>query len=133
MRRDVTPPEAFPHSMEPQLRKLGLSSKLERGVPTLSAEHVVCKQGDVLSSEQVRYASLRCHEHEYIDGVQSQLLKLLGEKLSTFRITLLARWDSESSSMTQIAEPSVELTGSNTKEVEMADADADDEDEDEDD
>ena len=53
MQQNVVPPEPFPHNMEPQLRKLGLSSKLERGVPTLANEHVVCKEGDVLNSEQV--------------------------------------------------------------------------------
>ena len=47
------PPEHFPHSMEPQLRKLGLSTSLTKGVPTLQTPHVICKAGDKLTSEQV--------------------------------------------------------------------------------
>ena len=44
----------FPHSMEPQLRKLGLSTRMVAGVPSLATEHVVCRKGDQLTSEQVR-------------------------------------------------------------------------------
>ena len=44
----------FPHSMEPQLRKLGLSTRMVAGVPSLATEHVVCHKGDQLTSEQVR-------------------------------------------------------------------------------
>jgi mRNA turnover protein 4 len=54
-----------PHSIEPQFRKLGLSTSLTRGVPTLGAPHVVCKAGDVLNSNQV------------------QLLKLFGKSFAT--------------------------------------------------
>jgi hypothetical protein len=44
----------FPHSMEPQLRKLGLATRMVAGVPSLQTEHVVCRKGDQLTSEQVR-------------------------------------------------------------------------------
>lgn len=57
----------FPHSMEPQLRALGLPTSLKKGVVTLLADHTVCKEGDVLSSEQAR------------------ILKLLGHKQATFK------------------------------------------------
>ncbi|SCZ92100.1 BZ3500_MvSof-1268-A1-R1_Chr5-3g08337 [Microbotryum saponariae] len=56
------------HSLEPQLRKLGLSTTLNRGVPTLANEHVVCKKGDALNANQVN------------------LLKLFGRCLATFQI-----------------------------------------------
>jgi hypothetical protein len=59
-----------PHSIEPQFRKLGLSTSLTRGVPTLGAPHVVCKAGDVLNSNQV------------------QLLKLFGKSFATVRYYL---------------------------------------------
>lgn len=48
----------FPHSMEPQLRKLGLSTRMVAGVPSLATEHVVCRKGDQLTSEQVRRPAL---------------------------------------------------------------------------
>jgi mRNA turnover protein 4 len=43
----------FPHSMEPQLRKLGLATRMVSGVPSLATEHVVCRKGSQLTSEQV--------------------------------------------------------------------------------
>lgn len=46
------------HSLEPQLRKLGLSTKLNRGVPTLDVEHTLCKEGQELNSNQVNLLKL---------------------------------------------------------------------------
>jgi mRNA turnover protein 4 len=60
-----------PHSLEPQFRKLGLHTTLERGVPTLSNPHTVCTKGDTLNANQV------------------QLLKLFMKPLATFQIVLL--------------------------------------------
>lgn len=57
--------ETAPHSLEPQFRKLGLSTHLTRGVPTLANEHTVCKKGDTLNANQVN------------------LLKLFGKPLAT--------------------------------------------------
>src|SRR5258706_14743640 len=48
----------FPHSMDPQLRKLGLSTRMVAGVPSLAPEHVVFRKGDQLTSEQVRRPAL---------------------------------------------------------------------------
>ena len=44
----------FNHAMEPHLRKLGLSTKLNRGVPELLEEYTICKEGDILTPEQAR-------------------------------------------------------------------------------
>lgn len=49
----IDPPEPLPHSLEPQLRKLGMPSELRRGVPTLVEPFVVCKKGERLTSEKV--------------------------------------------------------------------------------
>jgi len=46
------------HSIEPQLRKLGMSTKLIKGVPSLDVEHVVCKEGQELKSDQVNLLKL---------------------------------------------------------------------------
>jgi len=67
----------FPPSMEPQFRKLGLSTRLEKGVITLAASQTVCKKGGTLTTEQ------------------AQILKLLGLKLSIFRVALRWMWDKE--------------------------------------
>ena len=44
----------FSHSMEPQLRQLGLPTQLVKGQVSLLAEHTVCTAGEVLTSEQAR-------------------------------------------------------------------------------
>lgn len=65
---NLTPDDPAPHSMEPQFRKLGMTTSLIRGVPTLGAPHVVCTKGDVLNANQV------------------QLLKLFHKTYATFQI-----------------------------------------------
>lgn len=68
------PLSPFPHSMDPQLRKLGLSTSLVKGVPSLTSPHELCKKGRVLTSEQ------------------AQLLKLIGEQMATFQVKLSGMW-----------------------------------------
>ncbi len=55
---DVTihagPLEQFQHTMEPQLRKLGLHTSLKKGVIHLDTDFEVCKKGDKLNPEQAR-------------------------------------------------------------------------------
>ena len=68
------PLTSFPHSMEPYLRKLGLPTKLQAGVVTMLADHVVCREGQPLDSDQAR------------------LLQLLDIKMATFRLTLTCCW-----------------------------------------
>ncbi|KAK2176596.1 hypothetical protein NP493_653g01083 [Ridgeia piscesae] len=68
------PLEGFSHSMEPQLRQLGLPTTLKRGVVTLIKEHPVCKIGDTLTPEQAR------------------ILKLFGHKMADFHVTVEGVW-----------------------------------------
>ncbi|PPQ67714.1 hypothetical protein CVT25_009320 [Psilocybe cyanescens] len=84
LRHHSDPPEPFPHNEEPQLRKLGLTTSMVKGVPTLTAPHKLCEKGKVLTSEQ------------------AQLLKLTGLKMVTFRVGLIARWDSTTGEVVQI-------------------------------
>ncbi|WWC89997.1 uncharacterized protein L201_004927 [Kwoniella dendrophila CBS 6074] len=69
--------DPFPHSMEPQLRALGLSTTLVRGVPSLNNAHLLCKNGEKLSSEKCR------------------ILKLLAVQMAEFKIILGSRWSKE--------------------------------------
>ena len=50
-----------PHSIEPQLRKLGMATKLVKGVPTLDVEHTICKKGETLEPNQVNLLKLFGH------------------------------------------------------------------------
>ncbi|KAI0036526.1 ribosomal protein L10-domain-containing protein [Vararia minispora EC-137] len=91
MQHHSDPPEPFPHNEEPQLRKLGLSTVMRRGVPTLEVAHKVCEKGKTLTAEQ------------------AQLLKLTGEKMVEFRVGLKARWDAASGEVVEIDEPVFKL------------------------
>jgi len=53
------PQAQFSHTMEPQLRKLGLPTVLKRGIVTLERDYLVCTARDVLTPEQARV--LVCH------------------------------------------------------------------------
>ncbi|NXA76802.1 MRT4 protein, partial [Thryothorus ludovicianus] len=74
---DTGPLEQFPHSMEPQLRQLGLPTALKKGVVTLLSDYEVCKEGDVLTPEQAR------------------VLKLFGYEMAEFKVTMKFLWNSE--------------------------------------
>uniref|UniRef100_A0AC34F5I3 Ribosome assembly factor mrt4 n=1 Tax=Panagrolaimus sp. ES5 TaxID=591445 RepID=A0AC34F5I3_9BILA len=67
----------FAFSVEPQLRKLGLPTKLEKGVIELVDDFTVCKAGDKLNPEQAK------------------ILKLLDHKLSHFQVNLIAHWSAD--------------------------------------
>mmetsp|Transcript_37818 Transcript_37818/g.100033 ORF Transcript_37818/g.100033 Transcript_37818/m.100033 type:complete len:221 (-) Transcript_37818:553-1215(-) len=71
------PLPSFPHNMEPYLRKLGLPTKLDMGVVTLLAPHVVCQAGVPLESNQAK------------------LLQLLNIKQATFKLVLRCRWGAD--------------------------------------
>uniref|UniRef100_A0A1I7SMA8 Ribosome assembly factor mrt4 n=1 Tax=Bursaphelenchus xylophilus TaxID=6326 RepID=A0A1I7SMA8_BURXY len=64
----------FPFSMEPQLKRLGLPCKVERGFVELYDSFQVCSEGDTLTADQCK------------------ILKLLGEKMATFKVNLIAKW-----------------------------------------
>jgi mRNA turnover protein 4 len=84
MRNHSDPPEPFPHNEEPQLRKLGLSTSMNKGVPTLHNPHKLCEKGKPLTSEQ------------------AQLLKLIGEKMVVFRVSLISRWCAATGEVVQV-------------------------------
>ncbi|KAK0449122.1 ribosomal protein L10-domain-containing protein [Armillaria borealis] len=91
MRHFSDPPEPFPHNEDPQLRKLGLSTTMNKGVPTLQTPHKLCEKGKTLTGEQ------------------AQLLKLIGEKMVTFRVGLISRWDAATGEVVQIPGGAVPL------------------------
>lgn len=60
--------------LEPLLRKLGLTTKLVEGVPTLLVDTTVCKKGDILTPEQCK------------------LLEMFGIEMAVMRVRILAHW-----------------------------------------
>jgi len=89
MEKGPLDPATFPVTMDPYLRKLGLNTKVERGVVILLEEKVLAQEGEPLTAEG------------------SRLLKLLGHKISVFRIQLVAHW-SKSTGVARRIKPSDE-------------------------
>ncbi|GCB70171.1 mRNA turnover protein 4 homolog [Scyliorhinus torazame] len=97
---DAGPLPQFTHSLEPQLRQLGLPTTLKKGVVTLLSDYDVCKEGASLTPEQAR------------------LLKLLGVEMADFKVTINCMWNSETGEFEQLA-----ATGERSnKEIEEMDA-----------
>ncbi|XP_003745888.1 mRNA turnover protein 4 homolog [Galendromus occidentalis] len=69
----------FPHSMEPQFRRLGLPTRLVRGKIQLTNEFTVCNEGDVLTPEM------------------ADVLKHKGIQMAEFHITLECVWKKDGS------------------------------------
>ncbi|KAM8927341.1 mRNA turnover protein 4 homolog [Pelodytes ibericus] len=107
---DVGPLEQFPHSMEPQLRQLGLPTALKKGVITLLSDYEVCKEGDVLTPEQAR------------------ILKLFGYQMAEFKIELKAMWSAETGEFQQFIEDKDEGSGDKMEEEDHDTEGVDDED-----
>lgn len=62
------------HTIEPMLRKLGLPTKLNKGIVELVGDYSVCKAGRPLTANQ------------------AALLRVFGVKMAVFRLKLLACW-----------------------------------------
>lgn len=60
----------FSHAIEPHLRKLGMPTKLDRGIVTLYSDYTVCEKGQTLNPEQAK------------------ILKLIGRALATFKVNI---------------------------------------------
>ncbi|POS84746.1 hypothetical protein EPUL_003657 [Erysiphe pulchra] len=72
------------HSIEPELRKLGVPTSLVKGKIILQNDYAVCKQGALLDSRQTR------------------LLKLFGVAMAEFNVTLKAYWSSASEEVEEV-------------------------------
>jgi mRNA turnover protein 4 len=69
---DETDDVPLPHSIEPNLRALGVPTRLMKGKVELENDYEICKEGDVLDSRQTR------------------LLKMFGVAVAEFSVELLA-------------------------------------------
>ncbi|KAK8390349.1 hypothetical protein O3P69_010198 [Scylla paramamosain] len=65
----------FSHAIEPHLRKLGMPTRLERGVPELMQDFIVCEEGRQLIP------------------AQASILKLLGKEMAYFQLQMEWCWN----------------------------------------
>ncbi|EPQ64185.1 Bgt-2304 [Blumeria graminis f. sp. tritici] len=70
------------HSLEPELRKLGMPTSLEKGKIILQNDYTVCR------------------EHDTLDSRQTRLMKLFNLATADFRVSLKAHWKSSTSEVT---------------------------------
>lgn len=84
--------EPLSHTMEPQLRKLNVPTRLVRGKVTLEMDggFPVCRNGDTLNSNQ------------------TALLKMFGVRVAEFRVRLKAHWTKESGEIETYVKPEKE-------------------------
>lgn len=75
----------LPHSMEPQVRKWGMPTRLDKGRVMLDDPYVVCKEGKTLDSNQ------------------TALLKIFGVPTAEFRMQVLAHWSAATGEVTEVA------------------------------
>lgn len=84
------------HSIEPELRKLGVPTRMVKGKVVLGDEsgegegYLVCKEGQILDSRQTR------------------LLKLFDVCLSEFRVKVLAYWSSATEGVIEVKPDAIE-------------------------
>lgn len=90
----------LPHSMEAQVRKWGMPTRLEKGRVMLDDDYVVCKEGKVMDSNQ------------------TALLKIFGVPTAEFKIQVLAYWNAGTGEVTEVAK----AAGDGEGDEEMSDA-----------
>lgn len=85
------------HTLEPELRRLGVPTRMVKGKVVLGdetgegEEYTVCKEGEVLDSRQTR------------------LLKMFGVCLSEFRVQIVAFWTAATGEVTEVNTSGMEV------------------------
>lgn len=84
------------HSLEPELRRLGMPTRLVRGRVVLGSEDPDA-EGDLQ-----RDGYTVCREGQVLDSRQTRLLKLFGVCMSEFHVRLLAYWTASTGEVTEL-------------------------------
>lgn len=89
----------LPHSMEAQVRKWGMPTRLDKGRVMLDDDYTVCREGKTMDSNQ------------------TALLKIFGVPTAEFRVQVLAYWSAATGEVTEVAK-----AGEGGEDEEMSDA-----------
>lgn len=108
---DEGPQDEFCHSIEPHIRKLGLPSKLDKGIVVLYKDYTVCKKGQILTPEQAK------------------ILKLIAKPIATFQLTIKCHFDKKSGFTSFVDGDDDEDTAADSGRGDDEDEDEDDEEE----
>jgi mRNA turnover protein 4 len=76
--------DPVPHSVETTLRRWGMPTKLSGGKVLLDGPHTVCKEGEVLNSNQ------------------TALLKMFGVAMAEFKVRVVAYWSGADGKVTVV-------------------------------
>lgn len=76
----------LPHSMETQVRKWGMPTRLVKGKVTLDGEYEICREGQTLNAHQ------------------TALLKTFGVALAEFRVRLLAYYSTANQEVKEVVD-----------------------------
>lgn len=87
--------DPIPMAVEPQLRKLGVPTKVVRG-------KVFLEEGAGMDDDE---GYVVCREGEVLDSRQTTLLKIFGVRMAEFRVRLLAKWEKASGQVTELEAP----------------------------
>ncbi|KAK3721588.1 mRNA turnover and ribosome assembly protein [Vermiconidia calcicola] len=80
----------LPHSLEATVRKWGMPTRLDKGKVMLDQEYVVCKESQILDSNQ------------------TALLKMFGIAMAEFKVKILAYWSAATQEVTVVDEAAAE-------------------------
>lgn len=94
--------DPLPLSIEPQLRKLGVPTRIKGGKVVLEE----APEGGMIDADEEGY--LVCKEGDALDSRQTSILKILGVRMAEFRIELQAVYDRQEEGVKELSSMEVD-------------------------
>jgi mRNA turnover protein 4 len=86
---------AMGHTIEPELRRLGVPTRMVKG-------KIMLEEAPEDASEDDKRGYVVCREGDVLDSRQTRLLKLFSVCMSEFRVRVLSYWSAASTEVTQV-------------------------------
>lgn len=94
--------DLLPMQIEPQLRKLGVPTRIKGGKVILEE----AAEGAMIAEEEAGY--LVCKEGDILDSRQTSILKILGVRMAEFKVELRAMYDKNQGSVKEVGRMEVD-------------------------